>query len=139
MKMAVVASRVLEYPAARPAAARKHFLAKLSVETDAWDVYEDMKAGHGGFVVLDARSPQSYEKEHIRGAVNLHHRLIVRQTAAPFKGKLIVTYCTGVGCNASTKAAAKLAALGYRVKELVGGLEWWKASGFPTEGTEKRA
>lgn len=134
-KVKTTVSRVLEYPAASPAAAKKHFLAKLSVETDAWDVNQDMEAGVTGFVVLDGRSPESFAKEHIRGAVNLHHRLITRQTAAAFKGKLIVTYCTGIGCNASAKAAAKFAALGFKVKELVGGLEWWKFSGFPTGGS----
>lgn len=134
MPAKVSMSRVLEFPAASPSAAKKHFLAKLSVETDAWDVHEDMKAGVGGFVVMDARSPEAFGREHIRGAVNLHHRLISKASAASLKGRVVVTYCTGVGCNASAKAAAKLSALGIRVKELVGGLEWWKASGFPVDG-----
>jgi rhodanese-related sulfurtransferase len=137
MPKTAVKSRVLEFAPAKPAAAKKHFLAKLACETDAWDVNADMENGAAdGFVVLDARRPEAYAKEHIKGAVNLHHGAITRQAAAAFKGKVIVTYCTGVGCNASTKAAAKLSALGFKVKELVGGLEWWKNSGHPTEGSE---
>jgi len=45
-----------------------------------------------------------------------------------------VTYCDGIGCNASTKGALKLAQLGYRVKELIGGIDWWKRDGYPTMG-----
>jgi rhodanese-related sulfurtransferase len=38
----------------------------------------------------------------------------------------------GPGCNGSTRAAARLAALGFQVKELIGGLEYWKREGYPT-------
>ncbi len=47
---------------------------------------------------------------------------------------VIVTYCDGIGCNASTKGALTMARLDFRVKELIGGLEWWKRDGHPTEG-----
>ena len=46
---------------------------------------------------------------------------------------LYVTYCDGIGCNASTKGALKLAELGFQVKELIGGFDWWKRDGYPTE------
>jgi len=45
-----------------------------------------------------------------------HNRFLARD-------KVIVTYCDGVFCNASTKAAAKLTALGFRVKEMLDGME----------------
>ena len=44
---------------------------------------------------------------------------------------LIVVYCWGPGCNASTKAALKLAQLGYAVKEMIGGIEYWESEGLP--------
>jgi hypothetical protein len=31
-----------------------------------------------------------------------------------------------IGCNAATKGAYKLARLGFRAKELFGGLDWWQ-------------
>jgi rhodanese-related sulfurtransferase len=31
------------------------------------------------------------------------------------------------------RGAPKLALLGFRVKELLGGLEWWRRDGFPVE------
>ena len=42
---------------------------------------------------------------------------------------LVVTYCDGIGCNASTKGALKMLKLGFTVKELMGGLDWWKRDG----------
>ena len=47
----------------------------------------------------------------------------------------MVTYCCGPGCNSSTKAALRLASLGFRVKELIGGLEYWLREGGQVEGT----
>ena len=49
--------------------------------------------------------------------------------------KLYVCYCDGIGCNGSTKGSIKMTQLGFKVKELIGGLEWWKKDGFATEGT----
>jgi rhodanese-related sulfurtransferase len=48
------------------------------------------------------------------------------------KSALYVAYCDGIGCNASTKGALALAKLGFNVKELIGGIEWWKRDGYPT-------
>ncbi len=38
------------------------------------------------------------------------------------------------GCNASTRTALKLLTLGFQVRELMGGLDWWKRDGYATEG-----
>lgn len=37
-------------------------------------------------------------------------------------------------CNASTKGALNMAKLGFRVKELIGGLDWCKRDNHKTEG-----
>ena len=47
------------------------------------------------------------------------------------RNKVYVVYCDGIGCNASTKGAYKLARLGFRTKELLGGLDWWRRDGHP--------
>ena len=52
------------------------------------------------------------------------------------RNTMLVTYCWGSACNASTKAAARLAALGFQVKEMIGGLEYWRLEGCPVEGTQ---
>src|SRR5205823_12849672 len=90
-----------------------------------------------GFEVYDARSREAYERRHIPGSINLPSRSITAETAAVLpKDKVIVTYCWGPGCNASTKAAARLTALGFRVKELIGGIEYWQKEGYAVEGTQ---
>jgi rhodanese-related sulfurtransferase len=127
-------SLVLEVPPAPPEVAAEHFSAKLAVETDPWDVHHDLVARRPGLVVVDTRSRAAFAIEHIPGAVNLPHRELDEAAAGRLpRDVLYVTYCTGPGCNASTRGAARLAGLGFRVKEMIGGLEHWRAEGFPTE------
>jgi rhodanese-related sulfurtransferase len=129
-------SFVLEHPAAPPDVAVRHFTARLAVETDPSDVHADLDRGVDRIVVVDARSPQHYAQCHIPGASNLPHRTITRETTAHLPmDACIVVYCWGPGCNAATKGAARLAALGFQVKEMIGGLEYWRHEGYAVEGT----
>ena len=112
--------------------------AKLAYEIDSWDLWESLQ-NSDETVVIDARSPDAYAIEHIPGALNLPHRIMSDETTKKLdRSRLYVTYCDGIGCNASTKGALKLAKLGFRVKELLGGLDWWKRDGYATEGIEGR-
>ena len=111
-----------------------HYRQKLAFETDSWDVYEALNRNEP-VVVVDGRSAEAYAREHIPGAVNLPHREISAETTAHLdKSKLYVCYCDGIGCNASTKTALKLLTLGFQVRELMGGLDWWKRDGYATAG-----
>jgi rhodanese-related sulfurtransferase len=113
----------------------KHYRDKLEFETDSWDLRAALDQGEK-IVVVDARSAATYQEEHIPGAVNLPHRTMTPETTRHLdRGTLYVVYCDGIGCNASTKGALKLSELGFRVKELMGGLDWWKRDGYPTEGS----
>jgi rhodanese-related sulfurtransferase len=130
--MAVVSqfSLVLEVPPAEPQEASRHFASKLSVETDPSDVMLDLQRGQTGFIIVDVRSTDDYEECHVDGAISFPYRQINAETVTRLsKDKLIVVYCWGPGCNASTKAALRLSTLGYRVKEMIGGLEYWKKDG----------
>ncbi|QXC61800.1 hypothetical protein KSP35_02885 [Aquihabitans sp. G128] len=130
------AGAVEAVPAADPQAALAHFRAKLAFETDPADLHADLAAGVGGLVVVDGRRPGGYAEAHLPGAVNLPHATIDAATTADLDpAALYVTYCWGPACNASTRTAANLAALGFRVKELIGGLSAWQAEGFPVEGS----
>ncbi len=132
-------SFVLEAAAARPEDAQRHFAAKLSVETDAWDVKTDLERGRSDFILIDTRSREDYEARHIAGAISLPHRTMNAETTSHLpKDKLMVTYCWHPGCNSSTKGALKLAALGFRVKEMIGGLEYFIKEGGRIEGTLER-
>jgi len=114
----------------------QHYSDKLEYETDAWDLRAALDKGER-IVVVDARSSQSYNAEHIPGAVNIPHRTMTEESTQQLdRSALYVVYCDGIGCNASTKGALNLARLGFRVKELMGGLVWWKQDGYKTEGLE---
>ena len=113
-----------------------HYQAKLEYETDSWDLYVALKEGKP-WVVIDGRAVEAYEQEHIPGAVNLPHRNISETTTESLdRDKIYVCYCDGIGCNASTKTALKLLKLGFNVRELLGGLDWWKRDGYATEGQQ---
>jgi rhodanese-related sulfurtransferase len=110
---------------------------KLDFQMDPSDLFNALEKGEN-IVPLDTRQPFGFNKEHIPGAVNIPHRnMDEKSTKHLDRTKLYICYCDGIGCNASTKGALNMAKLGFRVKELIGGIEWWKFDGYATEGTEK--
>lgn len=112
----------------------RHYSNKLAYEIDSWDLKVALENGDN-VTVIDTRSPQAFAAEHIPGAISLPHRTMNDTTTAALdRTALMVTYCDGIGCNASTKGALNMTKLGFRVKELMGGLDWWKRDGHPTEG-----
>ncbi|MCV2356859.1 rhodanese-like domain-containing protein [Paucibacter sp. B2R-40] len=126
------ASVLLSYPAPSPAESAAFMLAKLNYHADAWDVAEDLSAGVDAIVVVDTRAEAHYAAGHVPGAVNLPHRLMdAASTATLDRSKTYICYCDGIGCNGSTKGAYKLASLGFKVKEMLGGLDFWKRDGHP--------
>ena len=126
-------SLVLQVPAAEPGEAESHFVNKLAVETDPSDVHADLGKGVSGFAVVDCRSAEDYAKGHVPGALSLPYRTIAARAPGLPKDKLLVCYCAGPHCNASTKAALQLSALGFKVKEMIGGIQGWQAEGYDIE------
>ena len=136
--MAQLQSAVLEYGVLDPAKTAAEMHNKLRIHTDSWDLSLDLKAGHSEIVVIDARSRDAYAIAHIPGAVSFPHREMDAVSAARLdRGKVHVVYCDGIGCNASTKGAYKLASLGFRTKELLGGLDWWRRDGHPVAHSDQ--
>ncbi len=110
----------------------QHYEHKLAYEIDAWDLHVALAAGEN-VTVVDARSAEAFALGHIPGAISLPHREMSQASTAHIdRTSLVVTYCDGVGCNASTKGALNMLRLGFRVRELIGGLDWWKRDGHPT-------
>ncbi|TQJ47522.1 MULTISPECIES: rhodanese-like domain-containing protein [Streptomyces] len=141
---ATTVNPVLRVAPAAPAEAAAHFRASLAFHADVSDVAAALAAdGDPGFVVLDSRSTESWDQGHIPGAVHLPTALIAEQAARLLDPDVpVVTYCWGPGCNGATRAALALAELGYRVKEMLGGFEYWAREGFAYdtwEGGERRA
>jgi rhodanese-related sulfurtransferase len=127
-----IRSYVLETAAPAPEASRDFFQSMLALHTDAWDVAEDLRNGVSDIVVIDARTLEYYQRGHIPGAISFPHRTMNEASTAHLdRSKTYVTYCDGIGCNASTKGAYKLASLGFKVKEMLGGLDFWQRDGHP--------
>ncbi|MCX8960706.1 rhodanese-like domain-containing protein [Erwinia psidii] len=115
-----------------------YYQKKLAYETDSWDLFRALGAGEK-VVIVDGRSKEAYQREHIPGAINLPHREICSNTTTELDSSAtLICYCDGIGCNASVKTAIKLLTLGFTVKELTGGLDWWKRDGYAPEGDEGR-
>jgi rhodanese-related sulfurtransferase len=120
------ASNVLAFPPASPEQTAEFMRAKLSFHADAWDVAEDLRNGVTALVVIDTRAQALYAQGHVPGAINFPHRLMNAESTAHLdRSKVYVTYCDGIGCNGSTKGAYKMASLGFTVKEMLGGLDFW--------------
>ena len=130
--MANESSAVLEYGVPEPSEMASLMVEKLRFHTDSWDLSLDLKSGHPEIVVIDARSREAYAEGHIPSAVSFPHReMTIESTERLDRRKVYVVYCDGIGCNASTKGAYKLSLLGFRAKELLGGLDWWRRDGHP--------
>lgn len=130
--------RVLAFAPPSPTVSEAYLMAKLSFYTDAADVAQDLKNRVAGIAVIDTRAEGHYLRGHIPGAVNFPHRLMDEETTRCLDRNVVyVTYCDGIGCNGSTQGAYKLAKLGFRVKELIGGLDFWVRDQHPlAEGQE---
>ncbi|MEU8622005.1 rhodanese-like domain-containing protein [Streptomyces sp. NPDC048623] len=133
---------VLRVPPAAPAVAAAHFSASLAFHADVSDVAAALAGARAtgadpGFVLLDSRSTESWDQGHVPGAVHLPTALIAEQAERLLdKAVPVVTYCWGPGCNGATRAALALAERGFRVKEMLGGFEYWVREGFAYETWE---
>lgn len=122
-----------------PAAA--FFAAKLAYEIDPADLAA-ARSGQSAPVVVDTRTLPAWEQGHIPGAVHIPGAELSTRadTMLPDRSADIVVYCWGPGCNGATKAAATLTEIGYlRVRELIGGFEYWAREGFAIQSSAGRS
>ncbi|MFF2841230.1 rhodanese-like domain-containing protein [Paenarthrobacter sp. NPDC057981] len=111
--------------------AAEFFRAKLQCEIDVMEVAESEP---GSLVVVDTRRRSSWEHGHIPGAVHIPTAQIPELAPGLVPaGSQVVVYSWGPGCNGSTFAALAFAILGYSVKEMIGGIEYWIRNGLPVE------
>jgi rhodanese-related sulfurtransferase len=116
--------------------AAEHFAAKLAFETDASDVHAARKAGER-IAVVDVRSAEAWAQGRIVDAIHMHYSEIA--TRAPQEIPLetpVVVYCWSPGCNAGDKGALEFAKLGYDVRLMIGGFEYWVREGYPVEDAD---
>ncbi|MEQ4205060.1 rhodanese-like domain-containing protein [Actinopolymorpha sp. B17G11] len=128
---------VLSVPLRTPDDAVAYFSASLAFHADVSDVQAALDSGAPGFVLVDSRGPGAWTQAHVPGAVHLPTAEIPTRAGALLDpGVPVVTYCWGPGCNGATRAALALAQQGYRVKEMLGGIEYWIREGFAVETPE---
>lgn len=129
----------LRVPPADPEVAADYFRTKLAFHTDVSDVAAAIEAAKAmnadkGFVLLDSRNAASWEQGHVPEAIHLPRTEIPKRALELLdKDVPVVTYCWGPACDGAAKAALALAELGFRVKEMIGGMEYWIREGFAVE------
>ncbi|ORV82439.1 rhodanese-like domain-containing protein [Mycolicibacterium iranicum] len=112
--------------------AHAFFAAKLAHEIDAADLAAARSSGSGP-IVVDTRSAAAWDQGHLPGALHIPGGELSARAASelPDRDADIVVYCWGPGCNGATKAAFTLSGMGYRrVRELIGGFEYWAREGL---------
>ncbi len=86
--------------------------------------------------VLNVLSADAYAQKHLPGSISLPEedpQFSARaQQLLPDKSQPVIVHCSGMGCQASTRAARKLESLGYKeVHDFKAGLEGWEQAGLP--------
>ena len=96
------------------------------------DLKAKMDAGED-FKLVDVLSAESYEAEHIRGAISIPYQTMEEQAPKMLEmNETVVVYCASYSCLASTEAAKKLMEMGYtNVLDYKGGIKEWKEAGLP--------
>ncbi|WP_299981962.1 rhodanese-like domain-containing protein [uncultured Pseudoteredinibacter sp.] len=126
-----MSSAVTRTPAAASSDALVHFEALLAFETDCWDVHHAISTKRKDFILLDVRGEEAFRAGHLPESQNLPHPRINAESLNNFlQEQLIVVYCAGPHCNATEKAAIRLAKLGRPVKKMIGGVCGWLDEGF---------
>lgn len=116
-----------------PAQLKRYFEAKLAAELGPHNVKRLIDAGDRGFVVLDVRPAKAFQEGHVPGALSIPFEELPNRLRELAKNKDVITYCWNVTCLLCTKAAYVLASRGYTAREMIGGIESWRAAGFPVE------
>lgn len=112
------------------------YTAKLASETDASDVHAARNAGED-VLVIDVRSDEAWAQGRVAGAVHMHYSEIAARAPQEIpRDADVVVYCWSPGCNAGAKGALEFARLGYRVREMIGGFEYWVREGYAVEDAD---
>lgn len=99
----------------------------------AYTIWKEQKA-----VFVDARSKQSFEIDHIPGAMNLPRLHLEEYIAGFFSSvdtdRLLVVYCSSEDCSDSKDVARYLKWRNYkRICVFKGGIMAWEEHGYPLE------
>lgn len=116
---------------------RDFYLTENAVHVSPHSLRTKMMKGTKDFTLVDLRSAQEYEKEHVAGAVNIPaykdpvtpayeevDRIVAAFKALP-AGKPVIVYCYSIPCMTGRKVGKMLAENGVYVQHLgIGWNEW---------------
>ena len=93
----------------------------------------EMSANNEPYKLVEVLSEDNYKKGHIAGAINIPLDELEEKAPEQLqKNETIVVYCGSYSCGASTKAAKKLAEMGYtNVLDYKASKKGWVDAGFP--------
>ncbi|HUP00346.1 MAG TPA: rhodanese-like domain-containing protein [Gemmatimonadota bacterium] len=93
----------------------------------------EWQTGSDPFVLIDARDPVQFSREHLPDAINVPYVDIRPGARLPDRDDRIVVYCSDAECPISQYAYEALTRLGYtEVYDMREGLQGWKDEGYPT-------
>lgn len=101
---------------------------------DIIDSTQDMK-----IKIIDVRREELFDKSHIPGAINIpfdkYNSFDCNDTEFHqlSKHSYNYIYCYSLLCKLGKQACLKFASLGYPVKEIQGGFQYWLDYGYSTE------
>lgn len=100
-------------------------------QMDARELYERVRGGDRGVVVLDVREESEWKEGHVPGAIHIpFHDLAERLDELP-SHKPVATICAS-GTRSSI-ATSILQAEGFEPLNVPGGMDAWRAGGYPLE------
>ncbi len=84
----------------------------------------DRFINNNGFLFVDLREKEDFNKVHMIGAINMDYDDITNNKANLPNNKVLILYCDRGGL--SLMAAKKLSRMGYNVKSVIGGINAYK-------------
>ena len=111
------------------------YLADIKIETIRVDRAYEIYSSDKEYLFVDVRNEGEYNRSHIKGAILIPLKEIEVNLDKIPKDKIIVVYCSGKGCEKSSKAAKILVHNGYSQVFNMGGLGIyeWINKGYPVE------
>lgn len=151
--VAIIAIGIYHFSQQQDSQLRTHFYySEVATLVSPHGLRKDIAKGENDFILVDVRSQQEYEEEHIIGALNVPAYTDpdtsaygdIERITQGFKkiksqnpDKDIIVYCYSTACMSGRKVAKMLTDSGIYVKELgIGWNEWrydWNAWNHPHE------
>lgn len=104
--------------------------AKLATEVGPYEAKELAETSHA--ILVDVRSPESHAAGFIPGSLHIPRKELPNRLKELPKGKMIIAYCSDLGCQSSLKATLALRQAGYDARHMIGNFKGWQDKGYPT-------